>query len=80
MKSCLYVHKWHCQERSRITGTTGDVTQGDLRDGAGDNFTNGGGDGIFLPDIGRESAAAVAGKMSDTTINEENPTRGGDLR
>ena len=79
MKSSSYVHEWHCQERSRIIGTTGDATRGDLRDGEGDNFANSGGDGIILSDIGGESATAVASKMSDATIYEENPTRGGDL-
>jgi len=73
------VHKWHCQERSWITGTTWASTRGNLRAGGGDSFPNGGDRDVASIDIGGE-AAAVAGKRSEATGNEVKPTRGGDLR
>jgi len=77
-KSCSYVHEWHCQERSWITGTTWASTRGDLRASGGDNLLNGGDGDVASMDIGGE-AAAVAGKRSEATSNDLKPTRGGDL-
>jgi hypothetical protein len=71
------VHEVHRQVQPLITGTTGTVTRGDLRAGAGDNsfwVANGG-------DFGGELAAVVAGVMITVTGNEEKRTRElGDLR
>ena len=78
-KSCSCVHKWHCQERSWIIGTTWASTRGNLRAGGGDNFPNDGDGDVASIDIGGEVAAA-AGERSEATDNKLKPTRGGDLR
>jgi len=78
-KSCSYVHEWHRQEQSWITGTTWASTRGDLRASRVDNFPNSGDGDVASIDIGGE-VARVAGKRSEATGNELKPMRGGDLR
>jgi hypothetical protein len=78
-KSCSYVHEWHCQERSWITGTTCAPTRGDLRAG-GVDFPNGDeGDVTSSVAIGEE-ADVDAVERREATGNKVKPTRGGDLR